>query len=137
MVLEEAGAAVGFWQRYLEFPVIYKIAIGFVLGIIAGIIVGPPIVAIKPLGDFFLRLLKMIVIPLVFFTIVQGAASIDPKKLGKAGGLVIVIYIITSFIAASIGVAIGLLIHLGQSFTLPGVKPTTPKPVSFIETVLS
>jgi Na+/H+-dicarboxylate symporter len=128
---------LGFWKSYIEFPVIYKIAIGFVLGIIAGLLVGQPIVAIKPLGDFFLRLLKMIVIPLIFITLVQGSASIDPRKLGAAGFLVIVIYIITSFIAVSIGLALGLAIHPGRGFTLPGVKPTPPKHISFIETVLS
>ncbi len=128
---------MGFWRSYLQFPVIYKIAIGFVLGIVAGLLVGPPIVAIKPLGDLFIRFLKMIVIPLVFITLVQGAASIDPKKLGLAGTLVIIIYIITSFIAVSIGLAIGLATHPGKGFTLPGVKPSTPKPVSFVQTALS
>ena len=128
---------MSFWRKYLEFPVIYKIAIGFVLGIIAGLIVGPPITVIQPLGTFFIRLLKMIVIPLVFFTLVLGSASIDPKKLGKAGGLVIILYIITSFIAVSIGLGIGLAVHPGFGFELPGAKVTPPKPVSFIETVLS
>ena len=76
---------MSFWRRYLEFPVIYKIAIGFVLGIVAGVVVGPPIEVIKPLGDLFLRLLKIIVMPLIFFTLVLGSSSIDPRKLGKAG----------------------------------------------------
>ncbi|OYT48279.1 MAG: dicarboxylate/amino acid:cation symporter [Desulfurococcales archaeon ex4484_42] len=128
---------MGFWQRYLSFPVIYKIAIGFILGIIAGLLIGPPITVIKPLGDFFMRLLKMIVIPLIFFTLVLGSASIDPKKLGKAGGLIVVIYVITSFIAVSIGLAVGLAVHPGLGFTLPGVTYKPPKPVSFIETILS
>ena len=128
---------MGFWQRYLSFPVIYKIAIGFILGIIAGLLIGPPITVIKPLGDFFMRLLKMIVIPLIFFTLVLGSASIDPKKLGKAGGLIVVIYVITSFIAVSIGLAVGLAVHPGLGFTLPGVTYKPPKPVSFVETILS
>ena len=128
---------MGFWQRYLSFPVIYKIAIGFILGIIAGLLIGPPITVIKPLGDFFMRLLKMIVIPLIFFTLVLGSASIDPKKLGKAGGLIVVIYMITSFIAVSIGLAVGLAVHPGLGFTLPGVTYKPPKPVSFVETIIS
>ena len=128
---------MGFWQKYLSFPVIYKIAIGFILGIIAGLLIGPPITVIKPLGDFFMRLLKMIVIPLIFFTLVLGSASIDPKKLGKAGGLIVVIYMITSFIAVSIGLAVGLAVHPGLGFTLPGVTYKPPKPVSFLETILS
>ncbi len=128
---------MSFWRKYLEFPVIYKIAIGFVIGIIVGLLVGPQITAVQPLGTFFMRLLKMIVMPLIFFTLVLGSASIDPKKLGKAGGLIVVIYIITSFIAVSIGLGIGLAVHPGAGFTLPGVTYKPPKPVSFLETILS
>ncbi len=128
---------MSFWRKYLEFPVIYKIAIGFVVGIIVGLLVGPQIVVVQPLGTFFMRLLKMIVMPLIFFTLVLGSASIDPRKLGKAGGLVVVTYIITSFIAVSIGLGIGLAVHPGFGFTLPGVEYKPPKPVSFIDTILS
>jgi len=128
---------LSFWRKYLEFPVIYKIAIGFVFGIIAGLVIGPPITVIQPLGTFFMRLLKMIVMPLIFFTLVLGSASIDPKKLGKAGGLIVVIYIITSFVAVSIGLSIGLAVHPGYGFTLPGVEYKPPKPVNFLDTILS
>ncbi len=128
---------MGFWKRYLEFPVIWKITIGFIIGIIVGLIVGPQAVVLQPLGTFFLRLLKMIVMPLIFFTLVLGAASINPKTLGKAGGVVIVIYIITSFIAATIGISLALAFHPGQGFTLAGVTYKPPKPVNFLQTVLS
>jgi Na+/H+-dicarboxylate symporter len=91
---------------------------------------------IKPLGDLFLRLLKLIVMPLIFFTLVVGASSIAPKKLGRIGGKVIGWYFATSFIAASIGISIGLLISPGIGFPLPVEYEPTPVP-SFIETFLS
>jgi len=43
-----------------------KILIGFVLGAIVGLIVGPSIAVIKPLGDLFIRLIKMLIVPMVF-----------------------------------------------------------------------
>ncbi|MCD6503438.1 MAG: cation:dicarboxylase symporter family transporter, partial [Euryarchaeota archaeon] len=47
------------WRAYIEFPVIYKILIALILGAIVGAIVGPKIAVIKPIGDLFIRLLKM------------------------------------------------------------------------------
>ena len=130
---------MGLWKSYFEFPVIWKITIGFVLGIIVGLVVGPPVaqnVGFYVVAQIFLRFLKFIVEPLIFFTLVLGAASINPKTLGKAGASVIVIYIITSIIAASIGLGLGLAIHPGRGFALTGVKVTPPKPVNFVETAL-
>ncbi len=130
---------MGLWKSYFEFPVIWKITIGFVLGIIVGLVVGPPVaqnVGFYVVAQIFLRFLKFIVEPLIFFTLVLGAASINPKTLGKAGASVIGIYIITSIIAASIGLGLGLAIHPGRGFALTGVKVTPPKPVNFVETAL-
>ncbi len=63
---------MGLWESYKRFPVIYKILIGFVLGIIAGIVVGPKIAVLYPLGTLLIRLLKMIVAPIVLFSLVVG-----------------------------------------------------------------
>lgn len=110
---------MGFWESYKRFPVIYKILIGFVLGIIAGIIVGPPIAAIKPLGDLMIRLLKMIVAPIVFFSLVVGAASISPVRLGRVGVKIIVYYLATSAVAVTIGIAMARLFQPGVGVNLP------------------
>ncbi|HID94799.1 MAG TPA: cation:dicarboxylase symporter family transporter, partial [Candidatus Latescibacteria bacterium] len=50
------------------------ILIGFVLGIAAGAVIGPPVAVIKPLGTVFVRLLKMLVIPLIFSTLTVGVS---------------------------------------------------------------
>jgi hypothetical protein len=73
------------WQRYLAFPLIWKFAIALVVGLIVGLIVGPPIAVVQPLGDLFLRLLQMLVVPLVFLTLLSGAASVSPSNLGRVG----------------------------------------------------
>lgn len=127
----------GIFRKYLDFPLIYKITIGFLLGVVAGLTVGPSISVVKPLGDLFLRLLRMIVMPLIFFTLVVGASTIDPKKLGRIGGKVIAWYFATSFIAAAIGISIGLLVKPGIGHPLAEVEYTVTTPPPFIETVLS
>ncbi len=116
-------------RSYLRIPVIYKIAIGFVLGIILGALIGEPITALKPLGDLFIRLLKMIVAPIVLFSLVVGAASITPARLGKVGVKIILYYLVTSAIAVIIGLAMANLFRPGVGLELAGeAKEVTVKP---------
>ena len=105
---------------YFGFPLIYKILIGLVIGIIVGIAVGPAIAPVKPLGDFFIRLLQMIVMPVVFFSLVVGAASISPVRGVRAGGKTIGFYIVTTVIAIAIGLALANLFKPGLGMALVG-----------------
>ena len=127
------------WERYKRFPVIYKILIGFILGIIVGAIVGEPIAVIKPLGDLLIRLLKMIVAPIILFSLVVGAASISPSKLGKIGVKIMVYYLFTTLIAVSIGILIATVFQPGTGIQLAGEgKKITPKaPPSPVEVLLN
>ena len=116
-------------RGYFSFPLIYKILIGLVLGVIVGAIVGPSIVWIKPLGDIFIRLLKMIVMPVVLFSLVVGAASISPARLARVGIKVIIFYLITTAIAVLVGLVMAGLFHPGIGLSLAGagvVKKVTP-----------
>jgi len=105
---------------YFGFPLIYKILIGLVVGLIVGIIVGPAIAPVKPLGDFFISLLKMIVMPVVFFSLVVGSASISPARGARMGVKTIVFYLVTTFFAVLIGLAIANLFHPGLGMALVG-----------------
>jgi len=111
---------MSFFRKYLEYPVIYKVLIGFILGIIAGAVIGHPIASLKPLGDLMIRLLKMIVAPIVFFSLIIGAASIKPSKLGKVGVKIIVYYLITSAVAVFIGLAMANIFQPGVGLKLAG-----------------
>jgi len=100
-----------------------KIFIGFGLGIILGLIFKEQIVVIKPLGDLFLRLIKMIVVPLVLFSIVSGVASMgDIKKLKRVGGITLLYYLVTTAIAGAIGLFIARMLSPGAGFVLDSIE---------------
>lgn len=91
-----------------------QILIAFVIAIIAGIIFGPDISIVEPLGDLFLRLIQFIIIPLIVSSLIVGVASTgDMQTLGRIGGKTIVYYLATTFIAVTIGLAAGLLFQPG------------------------
>lgn len=64
-------------------------------------------------GELLIRLLKMIIIPLVVCSLVSGAASIDPKALGKLGGWAMLFFLVTTLIASAIGVIMAFIIKPG------------------------
>ena len=108
---------------YFGFPLIYKISIGLVIGIIVGIIAartGFDIAPVKPLGDFFVSLLKMIIMPIVFFSLVVGSASISPARGARIGVKTIVFYLVTTFIAVLIGLALANIFKPGLGMALVG-----------------
>src|SRR5215210_3645345 len=97
--------------RSLYFQVIVAIVIGVLLGHFY-----PEIgTAMKPLGDGFIKLIKMIIAPIIFCTVVVGIAGMeDMKKVGKTGGLALLYFEIVSSIALLVGL---LIINIVQ----PGV----------------
>lgn len=86
--------------KVLYFQVICAIVIGILLGFLA-----PEIGAqMKPFGDGFIRLIKMIIAPVIFCTVVTGIAGMeDMKKVGKTGGLALLYFEVVSTIALIIG----------------------------------
>lgn len=111
---------------------LWKITVGFVLGIAFGFIFGPMVPKSPALGGFvmpflnavgkiFITLLKMLIVPLVFSSIVVGAASIgDPKTLGRIGIKTLTLYLLTTAVAIVIGLALGNLIQPGVGMNIAG-----------------
>ncbi|XP_059370766.1 neutral amino acid transporter B(0) [Carassius carassius] len=66
-------------------------------------------------GELLIRLLKMIIIPLVVCSLVSGAASLDPKALGKLGGWAMLFFLVTTLISSTIGVIMAFIIKPGSS----------------------
>jgi Na+/H+-dicarboxylate symporter len=101
-----------------------KILIGLALGIVVGLLMqGSPQMAetyIKPIGTLFLNMIKMIIVPLVFSSLVVGASSIgDPKSLGRIGGKTLAYYLVTTAVAVSIGLLLSTLLKPGVGLSIP------------------
>jgi Na+/H+-dicarboxylate symporter len=75
---------------------------------------------IAPFGSLLINMLKMIVIPVIFFSIVTGAASLELRKFGGIGLKVIVWYLVTSTLAAIVGATLALVINPGAEADLAG-----------------
>ena len=104
----------GLFGWYFNFNLLYRILIGLVLGAVVGIILAASGITQIPgwlqmLGDIFVRLLKMILVPIVFSTLVVGSASVSPANLGKVGLRVVGVYLLTSAIAVAIGLLMGVV----------------------------
>lgn len=103
-----------------------KVFAGFGLGIILGVIFKEQALILKPLGTIFLRLIKMIVVPLVFFSIIGGVASMgDIKKLQRVGGKTLLYYIVTTAISGVIGLTAAKIIKPGAGFSLDMISSGT------------
>ena len=92
------------------------IIIAMVIGVIVGIFMGPEASMFKPLGDLFIQLIKMLVVPLVLVSIISGASALGQTK---SAGLIGVVSIGFMFITTII--AIVLALFLGEMFQ-PGVS---------------
>ncbi|MFQ6038410.1 MAG: dicarboxylate/amino acid:cation symporter [Candidatus Aminicenantales bacterium] len=81
-----------------------QIFVGLILGAVAGIVYGPDIAVIRPVGTAFIRLIKMVVIPLIFASLLVGVASLgDLRKLGRIGGKTLAFYIAYYISAVALG----------------------------------
>nr|WP_048600762.1 dicarboxylate/amino acid:cation symporter [Rubeoparvulum massiliense] len=117
-----------------------QILIAFILAIILGVIFGNSVAVLKPLGDLFLRLIKFIIAPLVFTTLVVGVGSIgDPKQLGRIGIKTISYYLLTTGVAIIIGLAVAFLISPGKGvdLTMEHQDLTVTEPTSILDTFLN
>jgi Na+/H+-dicarboxylate symporter len=97
-----------------------QIFIGMALGVLLGVIFKEHVAVIKPAGDVFIRLLKMMVVPLTFFTLVAGLTKLDGiKSLRSLGGLTVLIYATFALIATAVGLGLALLVQPGKGMVLP------------------
>src|SRR5689334_24540492 len=98
------------WYSVLYIQVLIAIAIGIAIGYFFpkwG-------AALKPLGDGFIQLIKMMIAPVIFCTIVHGIASMrDLTKVGRVGVKALVYFELVSTLALAIGLIVGEVLHPG------------------------
>lgn len=105
-----------------------KILLGILLGLIVGTVLHlyfPGVFDVlngyifDPIAELFIKAIKMIVVPLVFFSIAAGAAGIaDPRKLGRIGVKTIGLYMLTAAVAITIGLLLANIIAPGEGVTI-------------------
>ena len=119
-----------------------KVLIGLALGVFLGITLKEHTIYLKPLGDLFIRLIKMIIVPLIFFAIVAGITNAkSSKSLGKIGFKASMAYFGTTIFAVIIGLSVALLFKPGAGINLVFNNDTTKLPdggnaTKIIETIL-
>ncbi|RZS43314.1 aerobic C4-dicarboxylate transport protein [Herbihabitans rhizosphaerae] len=101
--------------HYLYIAVIVAVAIGIAVGLLA-----PEFAkGLKPIGTAFVNLIKMMISPIIFCTIVLGVGSVaKAAKVGKVGGLAIGYFLIMSTVALVIGLIVGNILHPGEGLSV-------------------
>lgn len=106
---------IALWKRILG---------ALVLGVIIGMLWGPGSESLSWIGDIFMRLIRMVVVPLVFVTLISGVVSMgDPSKLGSLGAKTLAIYMGTTLAAITIGLFLAAVMQPGAGVDFTGSVP--------------
>lgn len=113
-------------RAWFEMALWKRILLALVLGVLVGSVWGAGAVSIKWMGDLFVRLISMVVVPLIFFTLVSGVISMgDPKKLGSLGVMTLGLYMLTTLFAITIGIILAVVVQPGVGVDLSSAAPGT------------
>lgn len=129
------------FSLWFRTPLWQRVILGLVTGIITGLVWGPDAESIKWIGDFFIKAIKMLIVPLIFFSLVAGVAAIgDVRKLGRVGGRAMLLFVITAQIAVWFGMALGAMFQPGAGIDIDNVvRGTIPEATNtgFVDMILS
>lgn len=124
----KAWKNIALWKRIVG---------ALVLGLVAGFVLGDTAQSLKPVGVLFVNLIKMLIVPLVFATLVSGVTSIqDLKKMGRIGGKTFFWYLLTTALAISIGLAIGIIMNPGAGIAMEATKEVVAKEIPAISDII-
>ena len=136
-------------KKNLTFNIFLALLIGITVGIIINVVakdngfVNDIVVNgfLNFLGTAFINLLKMLVVPLVFISLVCGSASIsDLKKLGRVGGKTMAFYLVTTALAVVLAMGVSYVINPGIGLDLSAIVKNEPKigeKISFVTILLN
>ncbi|WP_262503890.1 MULTISPECIES: dicarboxylate/amino acid:cation symporter [unclassified Sphingosinithalassobacter] len=111
---------VALWKRILA---------ALVVGAAVGLAWGPGVTAISWIGELFIRLIRMLVVPLVFLTIASGVAALaDPKRLGSIGVKTLGMYVLTTALAVTTGLVVATLLAPGVGASFADAAPRAVSP---------
>ena len=106
-------------RRHLYESLWVQVTVGIVLAVILGYLRPTSGVAMKPLGDAFIRLITMIISVIIFCTVVTGIAGMqDLRKVGRVGGKALLYFEVVSTLALVVGLIVGNVVHPGSGFNV-------------------
>lgn len=109
-----------------------QVLFAIVCGVLLGVFYPTDAVAMKPLGDGFIKLIKMIIAPVIFCTVVAGIAGMqDMKKVGRVGGKALLYFEVVSTFALAIGLLVANLLKPGAGFNADVTKLDTKSIAEF------
>src|SRR6202161_1186097 len=95
----------------------FQVLVGMVLAVVLGHFNPARAIAMKPLGDAFIRLISMVITLVIFCTVVSGIAGMDDmRKVGRVGGKALLYFEIISTLALVVGLVVGNLVQTGRGF---------------------
>lgn len=104
---------------WLGIPLWKRVLGALMLGIIAGFVLGEEAESIRWIGDLFIRAIKMLIVPLIFFSLVSGIAALgDLKKLGNVGGKALMLFVFTALASISLGLTLGTIFQPGMGLDI-------------------
>ncbi len=112
----------------------FQVVIAIVIGILIGHFYPSIGVQLKPLGDGFIKLIKMVIAPLIFCSIVLGIAGMeDVKKIGKVGVKAMLYFQLSTMVAMFLGVVVINLVKPGEGMHVDPKTLDTTEVASYIE----
>ncbi len=116
------------FKTWFAIPLWQRVIAALILGIAVGRFWGPEAESIKWIGDFFIASIKMLVVPLIFFSLVAGVAAIgDLRKLGAVGGRAMLLFFITGQIAVWLGLGLGTFFKPGAGVDTSAIAMDTER----------
>lgn len=111
-------------HRWFTIPLWLRVLGGLLVGVLTGLFWPAAIHWIGAVGELFVRLIRMLVVPIVFVSIASGVTALaDPRRLGSVGGRTVLLFAFTTACAVSIGMVLGLLIEPGIGTALGKAVP--------------
>src|ERR1700679_2186010 len=104
-------------------PLWLQVAIGIVLGVLAGVFFPHAAITLRPLGDGFIKLIRMTLAPIIFGTVVVGIARMgDLKEAGRVGAKALVYFEVVSTVALLFGLAAANLLQPGRGMNIDAAQ---------------
>lgn len=117
----------------------HKILIGLLLGVLAGLALGESARLLQPVGTIFITLIRMVVMPVIFVSLVCGVTAMkNVRQMGRVAGKTLLLYMLTMAFAASSSMLLADLLNIGAGLNYSlGSAASVPTPPSMLDTMLN